>query len=126
VTAPLFDVGSLRRAHPKDTAERATPADRRRAREAQLVAHGAHPLSGPLRVHIPLHPNAAPLDDRDAEGLRCGDCRHRQHLGRKAWPKCCLGGPDGGPRITHGDATDVRAYWPACTSYQPRRAGDPR
>lgn len=94
------------------------PAGRRRIRrQAALLARGRHPLAamfGPLF----LHPQAAPAEDRRADGLRCGSCALRQ---KNAWgyPKCVAGN---GVRASHSEASDVRAWWPACTDYQPREA----
>jgi hypothetical protein len=117
-SASLFDTESLRVA----PADPPTPAERAAARHAALAARGLHPLAGPLRTPIRLHPRAAPLADRTAPGLRCGGCVHRQpvHGGSRYYPKCTVGD---GPvhrrsRVTHGDATDVRRYWPACTEYR--------
>ncbi|MFC6090847.1 hypothetical protein [Saccharothrix lopnurensis] len=94
-----------------------TSGARRRARNATAVRHGAHPLTVALGYTIPLHPDAA-----DADGPRCGSCRHRVRVGGgdRTWPKCSAGGGQGWPRATHGAATDVLASWPACTDYQPK------
>lgn len=96
-------------------------ADRRRTlRLTRDLALGRHPLTGGR-----LHPDAAPADDRTAPGARCGTCRFRVTGGQ--YPKCRW--PDPGeyriaklPRVTHGPATDVRAWWPACTDWQPTEA----
>lgn len=32
---------------------------------------------------------------------------------------------DYGPRATHSEATDCRAWWPACTDYQPKEPDHP-
>ena len=82
-------------------AEPAAPlsADRRRtAAQHQLIADGWHPLTR----------------DRARPDLgTCGDCKHREGVGRRSFPKCALG-----PR-TKGPGTDVRASWPACSRFQP-------
>lgn len=96
-------------------------ADRRRTmRHAALLAKGGHPISGRR-----LHPDAAPHDDRAAEGLRCKDCRFRQVMGghSRGFPKCYWPDPDapGGPRLSHSAATDCRAWYPACTDFEPRK-----
>lgn len=91
-------------------------ADRHRTvRQALDLAKGIHPLTGGR-----LHPDAAPAEDRKAAGLRCGTCRFRRPADR--WPKCWW--PEGSRplRITHGPATDVRGWWPACRDYQPRES----
>lgn len=102
-----------------------TPGQRRRARQAVAIAHGQHPLAVALRVSIPLHADAAPVDDRTAPGLRCGTCAHRQQLGghARSYAKCTAGGDPNGrgrryPRRTNGIGTDVLASWPACTDHQ--------
>lgn len=85
---------------------------RRTKRQAADLAAGRHPLTG-----FGLHAEAAPHDDRSAEGRRCGDCGHRELVGRhgnRTYPKCTVGG---GARMTHGEASDVRAWWPACREH---------
>jgi hypothetical protein len=81
-------------------------ADRRRTlRQARTLAQGFHPLGG--RLHL----QAAPAVDRKAEGRRCGGCVNFRP-GRFA--KCGLG------PITHGPATDCRAWWPGCVHHSPK------
>jgi len=80
-------------------------ADRRRTRRQRAaIAAGRHPLTGG---------NTRP------ELGTCGDCAHRTLMGwhDRTYPKCDLG------PISHGSATDVRAWWPACGRHEP---GDPR
>lgn len=107
---------------------------RRTHRHRQLLERGIHPLSGPnAYFRIRLHPNAAPPDDPTAAGRRCGNCRFRElqlHHDYR-YPKCFWTGslgPDeldkhGYPRVTHGEGSDVRAWWPACTDHE---YGDPQ
>lgn len=93
---------------------------RRTDRQLEALQHNAHPLSVALRTHIPLHADAAPAVDRTAPGLRCGTCVHRVTPFREVagkYPKCSLGGE--WARATGGPGTDVRAWWPACTDYEP-------
>lgn len=85
---------------------------RRTLRQAADLAKGRHPI-GPR-----LHVEAAPHNDRNAPGRRCGNCRWRvllsgDHEGR--FPKCTYGGD---LRISNGPATDVRAWWPGCTDHE--------
>jgi hypothetical protein len=98
-------------------------------RQAADLARGRHPLTGG-----PLHPDAAPHDDRSAPGARCGSCRFRALFGHhdRTYPKCSYPVPtrDGEPihpadhermtRVAHSAASDCRSWWPACISHQPR------
>ncbi|MGH3862310.1 hypothetical protein [Actinokineospora sp.] len=101
-----------------------TPGQRRRTRQTVAVAHGQHPLAVALRMNIPLHADAAPIDDRTAPGLRCGTCAHRRQFGghARAYAKCTAGRETPGrgrryPRHTNGIGTDVAAWWPACADH---------
>lgn len=93
-------------------------ADRRRTlRQHDDVRRGVHPLAR-VEPTILMHPDA----DRDAvpgDGrtiLRCGSCNWRRTLG---YPKCMNPrGRKASPTLTHGPATDCRAWWPACTEYE--------
>lgn len=103
-------------------------ADRRRTvRQVDALANGRHPLELALRWPLRLHIEAAPADDPDAGGRRCGNCRFRRRVlhndGR--FPKCLFGAPADGdaPRVTRGNGTDVRAWWPGCRDHEP---GDPK
>lgn len=110
----MFDV------EPAPEQPKRKPAQVMRKRQDQCLKHRAHPLTAALRRTIPLHPNAAPADDRAAAGLRCGTCAHRKFPWRevsKSYPKCSFGGPKW-PRATAGPGTDVRAWWPACADYE--------
>ena len=76
-------------------------ADRRRTlRQKADVAQGVHPL-----MRTRTFPDMG----------TCGDCTHRLVLGHhnRSWPKCELAG------ITHGAGSDCRAWWPACSRYEP-------
>ncbi len=97
---------------------------RRTKRQAAMLAAGTHPLSAITSRRLRLHPEAAPADDRQAEGRRCGNCAFREqtHGGARTHPKCLIGW-DGEPRTeppraSHGAATDCRAWWPACTDHE--------
>jgi hypothetical protein len=104
-----------------------SPGVRRTRRQAADLARGRHPLTGQ-----PLHAQAATADDRDAPGRRCGNCRWRRSTSHhnRAYPKCWFPGSQSaesyetiGPlRATHGEASDVRAWWSACRDHEP---GDP-
>lgn len=114
--AALFDAAPYTVA-PVEPGEKLSAGRRLTLRQAADLAKGRHPLTGGR-----LHPDAAPADDREAPGARCGTCRFRVSGG---YPKCRW--PDPGeyrvaklPRVTHGPATDCRQWWPACTDWQPR------
>lgn len=112
--AALFDIPDVKHAPPPD--DGLTPNQKRTRRQYALLLAGRHPLSLVMSRPLRLHPDAAPADDQDAEGLRCGGCRFRvlRNHGVRSWPKCSIGG-----RESHGGGTDCRAWWPACTDYQP-------
>jgi hypothetical protein len=84
----------------------ALSADRRRTlRQRADIAAGRHPLRVG-RLAGEGHPGS---------GHRCGDCAHRhpQRRGAGTYPKCDL-------NDTGSAATDCRAWWPACTRWEPR------
>ncbi len=62
----------------------------------------------------------------------CGGCalRSLEFGGARSYPKCIQGASldttprPAGPYMTHGPATDVRAWWPACSQFVPRDAGN--
>lgn len=115
-----------------------SPDERRRQGQYDTLAAGYHPLGevesafGGLR----LHEQAAPLDDRDAPGRRCGNCWFRVVVlwHSKSYAKCQFSGAMGAdevtvsapPRATRGAASDCKAWWPGCTdhSYGDRRVSD--
>lgn len=75
-------------------------ADRRRTfRQRADVERGIHPLT-----RTKARPDLG----------TCGDCLHRKLYGHhdRSFPKCDLG-----PK-THGGATDVRRWWPACDRFE--------
>ena len=90
-------------------------ADRRRTlRQRADVAVGRHPLTrGPLAV---------------GPSLTCGRCRFREVLAyhARSYPKCVwqpasAEASSWPPRVSHGSASDVRAWWPACPDYEAKR-----
>lgn len=121
MTAELFDSAPWRVAPAPPEVDDRTPEQRRRDRQLRLLETGVHPIT-----HRRLHVDAPPPGDRNAPGPRCGTCRFRelfQHHDRR-WPKCFYGW-DGDyrhdvPYASHGAATDVRAWWPACVAYETR------
>ena len=109
-------------------------AQRRRDRQAAAIDLGQHPLSVALGISIPLI--SATRDGVDLVRPSCGDCAFRRSVsgGHRSFPKCTAHpversrvDEDGRtwtwheyPRVTHGEGTDVRGWWPACTDYQRR------
>lgn len=95
-------------------------------RQAAKIAAGEHPLSwvGEVPKRVPLAP---------AGTGTCGTCVHKMrpaHHGR-VYPKCatgrfrvpdCSGFREVWPRASHSEATDVRAWWPACTAWEDTNA----
>lgn len=124
----LFDVDPARVV---PAAPKLSPDARRLARQAEELAAGYHPVT-----KLKLHEEAAPADDRDAPGRRCGSCRFRVRLGyrRKSYPKCLNPGGMGAdeidvlgpPYVSHGAGTDVPKWWPGCRdhSYGDRKVSD--
>lgn len=78
---------------------------RRTRRSERALAAGWHPVT-----HLLLHPDAPSASDRAAPGPRCGTCVHMVH--QASYLKCDL------VPLTHGPATDTRAWWPACRSWE--------
>ncbi|RCG19080.1 hypothetical protein DQ384_38020 [Sphaerisporangium album] len=121
-TPPLFELPDAGPPAPPVPRESATV--RRTRRQAEMLGRGIHPLSAVLTVTLRLHPEAPRHDDREAEGRRCGNCVHRELTGRgrRRWPKCLIGWSSEPyiepPRASHGEATDCRAWWPACVDHQ--------
>lgn len=126
---PGFDFEACRVAPPPaGPGEDLSPGQRRRRRQEQALGKGNHPLGLAFRVALLLHSDAPPVDDREAPGPRCGSCRFRElmHAGSRSQPKCLRGWRPGKPPpwATHGAATDVRAWWPACRHWEPEEASD--
>lgn len=110
-----------RRPGQKTPVER-NPDKRRMQLQMEKFAAGYHPITG-----MKLHAEAGPADDRTAPGRRCGTCRFRVVLPyhRKSFPKCLNPGTYGAdeidqvgpPFVSHGAATDVRRWFPACDDH---------
>ncbi|HXG03241.1 MAG TPA: hypothetical protein VNO23_07530 [Candidatus Binatia bacterium] len=99
---------------PAPPPERESHDVRRTKRQKALLAAGKHPLSAVLSRSLRLHAEAAPHDDRRAEGRRCDSCAF---LAKNGWGylKCTFGD---GLRASHSEASDVRRWWPACVDHQ--------
>lgn len=109
----LFDLPDVKHAPPPE--DDLSPNQKRTRRQYAALLAGQHPLSLVLTRPLRLHDDAAPADDRRAEGLRCGDCRFRvlRNHGVRSYPKCTIGG-----RESYGGGTDCRAWWPACRDFE--------
>jgi hypothetical protein len=135
----LFDAGPYVVEQPElEPATKVSPDRRRTIRQAAAIARGGHPLALAFTT-IRMHPDAdrsASRTDRLVRSipLRCGSCRFRQlfdsgeHSGtfwkcmyRNDNPTDSRPDVDPFPRVSFSGATDVRAWWPACTDYT---AGD--
>jgi hypothetical protein len=90
---------------PEEPTEKLSTGRQLTLRQRALVEQGIHPLRGGA-----VRPDLG----------TCGDCVHRRVVSWKAgaYPKCWH---PTSPR-THGQRTDVRAWWPACSEHE---LGDP-
>ena len=87
---------------------------RRTARRLELIRQGRHPLRDMI-LHESASRDAQPSDTGRLP-YRCGSCVHRILSMRGACgavPKCDL------TTMSHSEASDVRAWWPACPQYAP-------
>lgn len=85
------------------SSDKALSNDRRRTlRQKEAIERGDHPLGlGAVRV-----------------GVTCGECVHRIFTsgnGNWMYPKCEMKG------VTHGPATDCRAWWPGCPKFEAKK-----
>jgi hypothetical protein len=80
-------------------------------RQLETLHGGFHPLTHVNGVrYLKLHVDAPPADDRKAPGPRCGGCAHRL---TGHYPKC--------ERYwSNSEQSDCRAWWPACTDFEPK------
>lgn len=100
-----------------------SPDRRRTVRQSVAIELGQHPLAlavGPL-VLLGDNPKVEPYmgEGKAWWAKRCGNCQFRGVFGHhdRTYGKCTYDEP---ARMSHGAATDCRAWWPACTDYQPR------
>ena len=131
MSEPLFD-GYEPMPLPKSREPGLSADQRRTLRQTEAIRKGVHPLTG----HT-LHEFADRYARKtDAKGLpfTCGSCIFRQpgQAHGRTYPKCTFTGALGAdqiryfsdlPRVSHGAATDVRAWWPACPDYSPGDTG---
>lgn len=102
-----------------------TEGQRRKARIAQKIELGRHPLAGVAGAgDLLLGP----------EGETCGACIHRSPQEGGTYPKCRFGayevtrtGYEGRPytatrypRVSNSVQSDCRKGWPACRDFQPK------
>lgn len=123
---PLFD--GFEPQPLKPSADPNLSADRRRTlRQAEQIRAGIHPLTGgPIHLLGDIY---ARSDDGRSLPYRCGSCVFRkvEKWHDSSYPKCWFPGSRGAdevttkgyPRVSHGAASDVRAWWPACRDYSP-------
>lgn len=112
VDVPLFD-GYDDPPPPPSRDPDLSAGQRLTARQLENVRAGIHPLTRGR-----LHPEASTDATRtDPKGLpfTCGTCQFRDAHG---YAKCLLEVDGRRVYVTHGPATDVRAWWPACESYR--------
>lgn len=83
---------------------------RRTVIRLRLLRAGEHPVT-----HNNLHADAAPVDDRNAPGLRCDTCAacETEEYHDRTYVKCRTAGRSRGP------GTDTRRWYPACILYTP-------
>lgn len=124
----LFDVPADAYVIPPEP-EQLTRGERRKRLVAKRIAQGVHPLG-----YVRPYPDAAKFtpgttDECIAEGLRCGDCVHRVLFSHHdhTYPKChypvTVGDRTTYPRETGCESSDIRAWWPACATFEPRPDG---
>lgn len=133
----LFDIEPT---HPPANGVALTPGERMRLKQAERIRAGWHPLSY-SGATILLHPDAGRPTSREEAipgAPTCGTCTFRVLAGghARSFPKCIYGrtvreippeeqrkhGPKRvitTPRATNGLASDVRAWWPACSAWKP-------
>jgi len=120
----LFDMDPAPAVTPAEPEPKLSADRRRTIRQLQTLENGRHPIGLCFGFVLRLHDQAAPAGDREAPGLRCGSCRFRElqhgpHNGTFA--KCMRGD---GSLASFSASSDVRAWWPACTHYEPPQAAD--
>ena len=109
-----------------ESTEELSAGQRLTRRQAANVAAGIHPLTrGRLHELASRHRDAkSPKNDP----FTCGSCWFREVLRYhgKSYAKCMQGVENPtdqtkgrAPYVTHSEATDVRAWWPACPNYSP-------
>lgn len=112
---PLFPGYEPTDPEPADT--NLSAGRRRTLRQAETIAAGRHPQGTKI-----LHADADRTRTRTSGSSRktpltCGSCLFRATADGSWYPKCVH--PVWG-NTSHSEASDNRAWWPACTAYRPR------
>lgn len=106
----------------REKREKLSPDRRRTVRQRELISRGHHPLAylGAAR-HPDTRGQAYERTDSAGRELTCGSCRFRElfSTGSRTVPKCTASVSGAYlPRVQHSVASDVRAWWPACTLWE--------
>jgi hypothetical protein len=93
---------------------------RRTERQRRVFVLGYHPVGNPHGLSLRLHPAAPGVDERDAPGPRCGQCRfwvllsgHRTHKCTRAPHAYAAQGS-----LRRGRGTAVAGWWPGCVDFE--------
>ncbi|HEY9264592.1 MAG TPA: hypothetical protein VIQ11_08325 [Mycobacterium sp.] len=100
-------------------------------RQAADISVGRHPLTGGTLHELASRHRDSASPKKDP--FTCGSCyfRSSELYHNTSYPKCWLPAPGSSAdkprytRVTHGPATDVRAWWPACPDYSPGDSSSP-
>ena len=70
------------------------------------------------RQKLPQRPATPATLGSGPEGATCGQCKHRIQVlyHDKRYPKC----EEARSAWTHGEASDVKHWWPACREFEPK------
>lgn len=114
----LFDMAPAP-AMPAEPEEKLSYGRRLTIRQRDALTRGVHPLALLFGARISLRPDAP--REKGGDGPTCGTCAFRRLWGAHSFPKCTFGADSRGdyPRASHGQATDVRAWWGACRDWAP-------
>jgi hypothetical protein len=130
VQEPLFD-GFEEEQKASNTRSNMSAGQRRTARQRELIEAGIHPLTK-RELHVSASKtggtkqlggvSASESASGRSQPFTCGGCANRGTITYAgSYPKCFLTF-DGGstyPLFSHSEASDCRAWWPACEHYEP-------
>lgn len=124
----LFDTEPYRRdpIPARSEPEQLSAGRRLTLRQKRDIERGWHPLSK-------VNPGGG-LKLAPAGTGTCGGCRFREPSANRSYPKCLHGAYEESgvnsegrpytltryPRVASSAQTDCRAWWPACTDFEPR------